>query len=189
MWKHIPPCQVKIADLAREPFLILVAGSVCKDFSSMGKGDGFMGQYVTLCAIFIALCRKTSPTLVVHECTPRFPFKVFKELLPRYVDHHSILNAHQFGVPVQRNRAWDAIVRKDWVLEQGLHGLHEFSSKCTLDSSFWLQAPSTEAARRLGAELDERCFYVILRILCFPTPNWLWTVKKNSYIKNKNYII
>lgn len=136
-----------MSNFADLPFLMVVAGSVCKDFSSMGKGDGFLGQYVTLCAIFIALCRKTQPTLIVHERTPRFPFSVFTDLLPNFTDHHSVLNAHQFGVPVQRNRAWDAIVRDDWILPTGFDELHELSSKCSLDCSLWLQAPPEEACR------------------------------------------
>ena len=127
--------------------MVIVAGSVCKDFSSMGKRNGFLGQYVLLCAIFIALCSKTKPVLVVHECTPQFPFSIFEETLgaDSYTDFHTLLNAADFGIPVQRNRAWDAILNNKWTLPHGLSDLHELSSKCVLDASLWLLAGDDEA--------------------------------------------
>ena len=111
----------------------------------MGKGAGFLGQYVILCAIFISLCYKTKPVLVVHECTPRFPFGIFQETLATSTDFHSLLNAADFGVPVQRNRAWDAVVSNKWILPRGLSELHQLSSKCVLDASLWLVADFDEA--------------------------------------------
>ena len=125
--------------------MVIIAGSVCKDFSSMGKGAGFLGQYVILCAIFISLCYVTKPALVIHECTPRFPFQIFEQTLGTYTDYHTLLNAADFGVPVQRNRAWDAILSNKWTLPRGLCELHELSSKCVLDASLWLLADDDEA--------------------------------------------
>ena len=128
---------------------MIVAGSVCKDFSSMGKGEGFLGNYVTLCAVFLTLCKICKPALVIHECTPRFPFKIFEETLSKYTDHHSILNAQNFGVPVSRNRSWDALVNPKWKLDRSLEEIHGLASKCVLDAGVWLQAPEEEARRAL----------------------------------------
>ena len=126
--------------------MVIIAGSVCKDFSSMGKGAGFLGQYVILCAIFISLCYVTKPALVIHECTPRFPFQIFEQTLGTYTEYHTLLNAADFGVPVQRNRGWDAILSNKWTLPRGLCELHELSSKCVLDASLWLLADDDEAS-------------------------------------------
>ena len=92
-------------------WLIMVCGSVCKDFSSMGKGEGLTGQWVFLTAIMISLCITLQPTILFHECTSRFPFHVFSELLgTNFKDHHCVLTPVSFGAPVQRTRSYDAIV-------------------------------------------------------------------------------
>ena len=137
--------QVQLASLARESHLMIVAGSVCKDFSTMGARKGFLGQYVLLCGIFIALCVRTTPCLVVHECTAKFPYDIFDEILSNYEDHHILLNSSLLGLPVQRNRSWDAIIHKKFRLLHSIRAIHELSMKCVLDSSVWLQASSEEA--------------------------------------------
>ena len=65
----------------------------------------------------------------VHRVSP---FQIFEQTLGTYTDYHTLLNAADFGVPVQRNRAWDAILSNKWTLPRGLCELHELSSKCVL---------------------------------------------------------
>ena len=101
--------QVSLDHLASY-LLLMVAGSVCKDWSSMGKGAGFTGQWVVLCALLIALCARLQPVLLVHECTLRFPHQVFDQLLGKtHRDYHADMSPLQFGVPVRRGRAYDAV--------------------------------------------------------------------------------
>ena len=74
----------------------------------------------------------------------------FDAVLPKHVDHHTILTCWHFGAPVCRSRAYDAIVSKRYVLEGGLTKLHQLATKCVLDSSVWLQASEKQA----------RCAYI-----------------------------
>lgn len=125
--------------------LWIVAGSVCKDWSSMGSQQGFTGAYVTLCAIMLAVTKRLQPLCLVHECTRLFPFSVFETVLTNHVDHHMILECQNFGAPVKRGRAYDVIVRKDHILVGGLDSLWRLARRCTLDASVWLQASDAEA--------------------------------------------
>lgn len=138
--------QVHLASLARESHLMIVAGSVCKDFSTLGARKGFLGQYVLLCGIFIALCVRIKPCLAVHECTAKFPYDIFREILSDYEDHHTLINSSLLGMPVQRNRAWDAIINKKFRLLNNINAIHELSVKCVLDAAVWLQGSSEEAS-------------------------------------------
>ena len=110
----------------------------------MGKGQGWLGSHAILCAIFISLCKFLQPALVVHECTTRFPHKVFGEQLKNYKDFHHLVNAYYFGIPVQRRRVYDCLVNEKFYLADEMENLYQFSSKCVLDASLWLQAPLEE---------------------------------------------
>lgn len=137
----------------------------------MGKGKGWLGIHVTLFAIFVSLCKRIKPVLVIHEGTPRFPFKVFEELLPAYKDYHSILQCEVFGVPVKRTRAYDCLVHEHFQLVKGIDTLHHFASKCTVDASIWLH------------HQRRRWFSVV----SFPTSlilwsSWTWTIDLKDYL-------
>ena len=101
--------QVPLDNL-RDNFLCMVAGSVCKDWSTMGKGEGFTGKWVILAGIMLALCRRLQPLILFHECTLRFPHKVFDALLGKtHQDFHSAIAPTDFGAPVRRGRSYDAV--------------------------------------------------------------------------------
>ena len=88
----------------------MMCGSVCKDFSSMGKQAGLSGQWVLLSGIMLALVKKVKPLMLLHECTRTYPFELFEQLLPGYTDFHAILDPVEFGAPVKRSRSYDAVV-------------------------------------------------------------------------------
>ena len=98
-------------DQLKSHHLIMVAGSVCKDWSSVGKQEGFTGKWVTLCALMIALCKRLQPLVLFHECTLRFPHNVFEKLLGKtHDDFHAAMTPVDFGAPVKRGRSYDAVV-------------------------------------------------------------------------------
>eukprot|EP00435_Cladocopium_sp_Y103_P065316 s1023_g27.t1 len=97
-------------DSLGDPYLVLVAGSVCKDWSSMGKGEGFCGKWVLLAALMMALCLHLQPLVFFHECTIRFPFDVFAKILGKtHLPYHTAITPTEFGAPVQRKRSYDAV--------------------------------------------------------------------------------
>ena len=138
--------RVDLRRLPNEPFLTMVAGSVCKDWSSMGKNQQWLGQHAMLCAIFIALTRTWAPALCIHECTPRFDYKMLHSLLrPEHEGFHQILSPSANGCPVQRTRAYDCLIHQRFKLPHGLSDLWKLCVPCVLDSGVWLQAPDDKA--------------------------------------------
>ena len=99
-------------DSFRDPNMDLwmMCGSVCKDWSSMGKQEGFTGQWTLLCATMFALARRLQPKLLVHECAIRFPHTIIEKIIGKtHVDYHAALCPTNFGAPVKRSRSYDAV--------------------------------------------------------------------------------
>lgn len=150
--------QVTMSQLANEEKLILIAGSVCKDWSTMGKQKGFNGNFTMLCAVMLAICRRVRPLVFIHECTRLFPFHILEKALKGSTDHHLILDPPNHGAPVRRSRSYDAVIKQGWDIRLGRdHAMADFArllNKCTLDAGVWLQAPQNEAA---GCAWDFQC--------------------------------
>ena len=91
--------------------IVMVCGSICKDWSSMGKREGFSGQWVILTAIMFTLARKILPWIFFHECTSRFPFQIFETVLgTTHTGFHCAMSPVDYGAPVKRARSYDAVV-------------------------------------------------------------------------------
>eukprot|EP00438_Fugacium_kawagutii_P013150 Skav233654 [mRNA] locus=scaffold2779:909491:910581:+ [translate_table: standard] len=136
----------ELESICAEHFAMFICGSVCKDYSTMGLQKGLNGTYVLLAAIMLAMIKKLRPAALLHECTVRFPAQLFEEVLNEYVDHHAELQCKNFGAPVRRARAYDLVVHKRFILENGLADLAKLSCKCFLNCSVFLQAPEEEVA-------------------------------------------
>lgn len=109
--KHLRDCLEVPLDSFKSDFLVMICGSICKDWSSMGKGEGFCGQWVLLAAIMISLVKRLSPAVFYHECTIRFPWKIFDSMLSEtHKTYHSSLTPRMFGAPVQRSRSYECVV-------------------------------------------------------------------------------
>ena len=141
--------QVKMTQLASEK-IILIAGSVCKDWSTMGKQNGFNGNFTMLCAVMLAICRRVRPIVFIHECTRLFPYHILEKALKGSTDHHLILDPPNHGAPVRRSRSYDAVIKPGWDIKLGReHAMTDFArllNKCSLDAGVWLQASQEEAA-------------------------------------------
>ena len=75
---QVPLRMSELEKLATDPdvLLVLIAGSVCKDWSTMGRQAGFAGSHTALCAIMLAVAKHLDVDLLLHECTQRFPNRV-----------------------------------------------------------------------------------------------------------------
>lgn len=65
-------------EMAVAPFLTLVAGSTCKDWSSMGSQKGFFGPSTIAFIIMACLVRRVRPAVFLHECTRTFKWQIFQ---------------------------------------------------------------------------------------------------------------
>ena len=160
-----------MSDAHENKLLVIMAGSVCKDsgdssvkmgwvlclwgdvtvwwsvypdaqdWSSMGRQEGFCGNYGILAAVMLALTSRLKASLLIHECTRLFPYSVFEKILSGYRDYHQILECAQFGAPVKRSRSYDVVVRSDLILPNGMDRFAALKTSCVLDASVWLQAP------------------------------------------------
>lgn len=117
----------------------------------MGNQKGFMGKSLLAFVILCCLTRQWQPALFLHECTRLFKWTVFNEnLLEGFVCHSTIVNPTEFGFPINRGRAYTAIVRQDWVL------------RCGLDQIFRLHiSPGLDADAFFSATLDEAVYVCV----------------------------
>eukprot|EP00974_Lingulodinium_polyedra_P060850 5867331-Lingulodinium_polyedra.AAC.1 len=87
------------------PLRIMIAGSVCKDFSSMGNMQALGGPYMKIFNVWAAEVLFVRPHVVVHEITLLAP----DDLLEATIGHlYNITVFHldpvQLGWPVSRPR-------------------------------------------------------------------------------------
>ena len=113
--------------------------------SSMGLQKGFLGKSVLAFAILLSLIRRWRPVAFLHECTQLFKWKVFETLLEEFIAHSTITTPTQYGFPINRNRAYSAIIRNDWCLDRGLDHLFRLHINTVLDAGVFFAALPEEA--------------------------------------------
>ena len=128
--------------------LILVAGSVCKDWSSMNQGrEQLMGNYILPFGIMLGLARRLSPMLFLHECTKLFQPRVLANFLSDHCLHHTLLDPTDFGFPVKRGRSYSALVHNGYTLTRELSTISKLFVPCQRGCDVFLTAPVEEAVR------------------------------------------
>ncbi|CAE7210122.1 unnamed protein product [Symbiodinium sp. CCMP2592] len=136
---------VNLRDLA-SGLLVLVAGSTCRDWSSMGSRKGFLGDSVLAFAILLAIVRSTRPALFLHECTASFKWAIFAKLLPGYDIAQHYTEPLDFGFPVRRHRSYTALVRAStFQLAFPLSEMHRLFISPAVDCRVFLAASRAEA--------------------------------------------
>ena len=135
----------------------------------MGSQRGFLGDSVLAFSILCALIRRWRPALFVHECTKLFKWQVFdqEQLLGDYTIHSTMVSPKDFGFPINRTRAYSAIVRNDLELRKGLDQLFRLNISTNLDASVFFGASAEEAAG--GRMLRERETAFLIHILVIVT--------------------
>ena len=113
--KHNKLCRRYQADL--KALSIEVAGSPCVGFSLMGSGWRFLDNSVLVFLAWIYMMRSVRPLVIIHECTPLFPYKVFELLLntgisdpqQHYTVNSMISCSTSLGVPCKRKRRYTVL--------------------------------------------------------------------------------
>ena len=116
----------------------------------MGSQKGFLGKSLLAFVILCCLVRRWKPVLFLHECTRLFKWTVFddQDLLSGYVCHSTIVNPTEYGFPINRSRAYSAILRDDWVLQVGLDQLFRLHISPGLDAGCFFAATAAEAPKQ-----------------------------------------
>ena len=126
--------------------LLLIAGSVCKDWSSMNAIRAqLLGKFVEPFGAMVALAKILRPKIFVHECTRMFDWTTLEENLPEHNLHSMILDPTMFGMPVKRGRSYCALILKDFTLEAPLDYMRKFYTPCDLGSEVFFVATEKEA--------------------------------------------
>ena len=126
--------------------LLIVAGSVCKDWSSMNQGrQKLCGNYVLPFAIMLALVRCLDPLAFLHECTRDFqPDKLAKHL-PNHNLMSSTLEPECFGFPVKRSRSYSALVSKGYKIVRDADHMRRLFTPTRVDCGVFCMADNLEA--------------------------------------------
>ena len=110
--------------LANEKKLLIMAGSVCKDWSYMNQNrQELVGKYILPFAVMLSLCLRLSPAVFFHECTAAFKPDLLARYLPRHQIMHTILDPVDFGFPVKRGRSYSALVHDKYEIVSQLQHL------------------------------------------------------------------
>lgn len=130
--------------------LIMMQGSVCKDWSSMNQSrQELLGAYILPFACSLGLARFLSPMAFLHECTRLFRPAILQKVFPEFSLHHSLLDPQDFGFPVRRSRAYTALVRPDYVMTIPSDQIKRLFSPCRLNCGIFFQATDEEVRFQL----------------------------------------
>ncbi|CAE7474292.1 unnamed protein product [Symbiodinium microadriaticum] len=141
---------------ASEQVLMIVAGSICKDFSSMGDGKRLVGKHAILFAIMVAIVRRVKPKCFMHECTSLFPgVHYFRRLLPEYTVVHFVVDPREHGSPTRRKRVYDLCLRADMDLPGGSSDFYRLYASTTTDASVFIGAGDEEVHLQTAKSLPE----------------------------------
>lgn len=155
-FKKEVPCLVKGDDnkLVESSFklstlqsqdLVLVAGSVCKDWSSMNSNRSqLLGRFVLPFATMVGLARFLNPKLFVHECTRQFDTTTLAANMPQHRIHTTLLEPRTFGLPVRRGRSYCALVHRSYTLEQPVENIRKFFTTCDVGCEVFYCATNAE---------------------------------------------
>ena len=160
MWReYISTCGdsvVKMQDIKLlSEKMIVMAGSVCKDWSSMNQGrKELLGSYVLPFAISLAFVRFTQPMAFLHECTRMFKPGLFEETFVDgkpdksglgYTLTSWLLDPQDFGFPVRRSRVYTCLMRNDYEMTIHKKEIRNLFNPTQLNSAVFFQATDSEA--------------------------------------------
>ena len=126
--------------------LIIVAGSVCKDWSTMNHvRETLTGKYVLPFSIMLGLVRRLQPMMFLHECVRSFRPSLLSRFLPTFTLQHALLEPTFFGFPVKRGRAYSALMRSDYEVVRDIKHIRRLYSSVRLDCGVFWMADEEEA--------------------------------------------
>ena len=90
---------------------VIIAGTICIAWSSMGAQQRECHHTMLPFLIFIFLVRALKPDVVLHECVVPFDVDCFRKYLgPSFECQTTVLNPNSFGWPVQRQRRYSLLL-------------------------------------------------------------------------------
>ena len=157
--------------------MLVMAGSVCKDWSSMNQGrKELLGSYVLPFAISLALVRFIQPMAFLHECTRMFKPGLFEDTFVNdkpdkfglgYTLTSWLLDPQDFGFPVRRSRVYTCLMRKDYDMTIQKKEIRNLFNPTQLNSAVFFQATDSEAESRVYISLvyQFQVFLVVLSVV------------------------
>ena len=124
-----------------------VGGNTCAPWSSSGKHFGWLDPESIPCVAWIHSLRLSAPSIVVNECTPFFDVEVLERVFAK--THHFatiVFGPAAMGIPINRDRRYTVLVRKDRCQELKLLAETDFkqlvSAPLVAPASLFLRAPA-----------------------------------------------
>ena len=137
---------LNIKELANEKKLFVIAGSVCKDWSTMNQSrQQLTGQFILPFALMLGLIRLLNPMLFLHECTRLFRPQILGRHLPLHTIMHTTLEPTDLGFPVRRGRSYSALVGPGYEMVHNVGQLIKLFSPLRLDCGVFWAADNDEA--------------------------------------------
>ena len=161
------------------PLDIMVSGTSCVDWSSMGNCMNLAGRSALPFSVQLQWVRKVKPVVFIHECTRTFDPTILQRYLPDYKVHSSIQRpalqpdstsgglvrlvsnpkphnrshgAPRRGFPVHRTRKYSACIRNDLTLTAELSDLSLLDRHPAFDGDALFCAPQDIATRLLDSD-------------------------------------
>ena len=122
---HGKECRIHSKDKTGR-FMINVAGTVCVHWPPFGTGSGLAGNSTLPCLCWLYEQRARKVPWLLHECTPRFPPTLIKEVLGKEYDVTSIVcGPETLGIPNDRMRRFTLSIRSHLCFGFGFCGESE----------------------------------------------------------------
>jgi hypothetical protein len=102
------------ADVRANRRYINVSGNTCVPWSMLGSKFGWLHECTIVMLAWLWSLVKALPECIIEECTPRFDWEAFQDLLSKwYVVQSLVYSPCQMGIPVKRQRRYTICIRKD----------------------------------------------------------------------------
>lgn len=140
-----------------------IAGSVCVDYSAMGKRRGVFGEYILPLVVWLHLAARMLPDVLIHECAPRFPVWILELFLPQYKFLHKVWCPTDGGVPAARPRCYSIAICTTTMIPSGVTDIFTaekfeeiFFRQCTSTADVFLFLEPTEVETSLRRRACQR---------------------------------
>jgi hypothetical protein len=92
---------------------VAIAGTTCTSWSSVGKGNGWLGDSALAFIVWAFALLAALPCIIIHECTPFFDVDILHRLFGNlYFISTFIFSPTLLGLPQTRKRRWTLLMLK-----------------------------------------------------------------------------
>ena len=144
---------------------IFMAGTSCKDWSSMSCVLSLAGKSVLPFAVELQMVKRRKPHIFFHECTRNFRVDLLRAALPDYHVVSCLMRPTEQGFPINRTRRYSACVRNDLEMVAELAEMECLKRFPSFDGGALFCAPDDLAAALVSGcpqvRLISHCGYVL----------------------------